>query len=459
MDAYRLDKILAAARLALPEGATVEIQGCDPIIASRFPVGEAAAVALAACGAAAAELWRLRTGRGQSLGVDVRAAAASLIGFALQRLDGQSTPRTAEGNPAVALYECGDERWIHLHGAFPGLKAGTFEVLKCAETAEAISTAVRSWNAQDLEDALAARGTCGAVVRTSDEWAAHPQGIALSALPAVEVVQIGDGPPAPLPEGERPLSGVRALDLTRVLAGPACGRTLAEHGADVLLVNSPGMPNVPPFVLDTSHGKRSAYVDLNAEGGQGTMRELIARADVFCQGYRSGAMERRGLGPKDVAAMRPGIVYVSINCYGHTGPWRERPGWEQLAQSATGIAAAQGEAGAPTLIPAAACDYTTGYLAAYGVMTALARRAVEGGSWHVRASLCQTAMWFTRLGGTCDPAAAKGLGELAGLMTQSETAEGRLTHLRPVLEMSETAPRWDRPSPALGADAAVWQGG
>jgi len=456
LDADRIDEILAAARLTRPDHAQVEITGSDPVLAARFPVGEAASVALAACGSAAGELWRLRTGRPQSVRVDVRAAAASLVGFVLQRLEGQATPRTAEGNPAVALYECGDGRWIHLHGAFPALKAGTFDVLRCDETAEAIAAAVRTWKAQDLEDGLAARGTCGAMVRTADEWAGHPQGIALSSLPAVEIVKIGDAPPAPLPAGDRPLAGIRALDLTRVLAGPACGRTLAEHGADVLLVNAPELPNVPPFVLDTSHGKRSAYLDLNTDDGARTMHELIAGADVFCEGYRSGAMVRRGLGPVDVAAMRPGIVYVSINCYGHVGPWRDRPGWEQLAQSATGIAAAQGAPGRPQLVPAAACDYTTGYLAAYGVMTALARRATEGGSWHVRASLCQTAMWLTRLGATCDPTTASGLGDVAGLMMQSETAEGRLTHLGPIAHMSETQPRWDRPSPPLGADPPVW---
>jgi crotonobetainyl-CoA:carnitine CoA-transferase CaiB-like acyl-CoA transferase len=457
LDANRLSRILAVARLTLPESAPVEITGADPVLAAKYPVGEAAAVALALCGSAAADLWRLRTGRAQSVRVDVRAAAASLISFMLQRLDGEATPRTAEGNPVVALYECGDGRWIHLHGAFPGLKAGAFDVLRCDDTAEAIAAAVRRWSAQDLEDALAARGTCGAMVRTAAEWGAHPQGLALVSLPAVEVVRIGDAPPTPLPDGDRPLAGLRVLDLTRVLAGPACGRTLAEHGADVLLVNAPDLPNVPAFVLDTSHGKRSAFVDLRTDDGARTIRDLAAGADVFCQGYRTGAMERRGLAPEDVAALRPGIVYVSINCYGHTGPWRERPGWEQLAQSACGLAAEQGAPGSPRLVPAAACDYTTGYLAAYGVMIALARRATEGGSWHVRASLCQTAMWFTRLGSTCDLAAASGLGDLAALLTQSDTAGGRLTHLAPVTHMSETPPRWSHPSPTLGADPPAWQ--
>jgi hypothetical protein len=154
--------------------------------------------------------------------------------------------------------------------------------------------------------------------------------------------------------------------------------------------------------------------------------------------------------------MRPGIIYVSINCYGHVGPWRERPGWEQLAQTVTGIAATDGSPERPKLIPAAACDYTTGYLAAYGTMLALAKRATEGGSWHVRASLCQTAMWLNRLGATCDPARATGLGDVTDLMTETETPFGRLAHLAPVLKMSATAPRWDLPTVPLGLHPPEW---
>jgi crotonobetainyl-CoA:carnitine CoA-transferase CaiB-like acyl-CoA transferase len=448
--------ILGAARITLPADSTAEITGVDPILPSRFRVGEAAAAALAACGVAASDLWMLRGGQRQSVTVDVRAAAASLLSFAFQRVDGKPTPRAAAGLGTVALYECGDGRWIHLHGAFPWHRAGTLDVLGCVDDAMEIAAAVRRWDGQSLEDALAARGLCGAMVRTVDEWRAHPQGDALAPLPAIEVIRIGDADPQPLPAAERPLSGIRALDLTRVLAGPACGRALAEHGAEVLLVSSPKLPSALPFVMDTSHGKRSAYLDLNTAPDAETLQNLIGDADVFAQGYRSGAMERRGFGPEDVARRRPGIIYVSINCYGHIGPWRERPGWEQLAQTVTGIAAQEGSIDRPKLIPAAACDYTTGYLAAYGVMVALARRATEGGSWHVRASLCQTAMWFDRLGATCDPAAATGIGDPADLMTQTATPFGQLAHLEPALKMSATPPRWDLPTVPLGTHAPKW---
>ncbi len=456
MERTRLDDILRSGGLALPGGADVEVTGADPVLAARFPVGEVAAAALAAGGAQAAHLWTLRGGAPQSASVDVRAAAASLLSFLFLRVDGDARPRPSETNPCVALYPCGDGRWVHLHGAFPHLLRGTLDVLDCAHDAESIGAAVRAWDAQALEDALAERGMCGAMVRTAEEWRAHPQGRALAGVPAVEIVRISDADPRPLGAGNAPLDGVRVLDLTRVLAGPACGRTLAQHGADVLHVSSPRLPTIDVFDIDTGHGKRSAHVDLD-DGGADTLRALLRDADVFIDGYRSGALERRGFGARDATAARPGIVYVSINCYGHAGPWARRPGWEQLAQSACGLAAAQASPERPQLIPAAACDYTTGYLAAYGVMAALARRAREGGSWHVRASLAQTAMWIERQGATCDPAAAVGAGNPQDLMMESATPFGTVHHLRPAIELSATPARWRRPTVPHGTHEPAWR--
>ncbi len=434
----------------------MSIDGEDPVIASRLAVGEAAAVAIAACGAAATALRRQRTGVSQDVRVDVRAAAASLLGFAYLRVAGKGIARINDSNPTVALYECADGRWIHLHGGFPNLRRGTLDVLGCGADTASIAAAVRSRRSDELEDALAERGMCGAIARTAEEWASHPQGQALAELAAVEVIKVGEQPPRPLTSERRPLGGVRVLDLTRVLAGPACGRMLAEHGADVLHIASPSLPTIELFDIETGHGKRSAYVDLDDAADAERLRRLVERADVFVDGYRHGALARHGFGTEDVVAMRPGIVHVAINCYGHVGPWRDRPGWEQLAQSATGMAAAQGAPGSPRLVPAAACDYTTGYLAAYGAMIALTRRAREGGSWLVRASLCQTAMWIGRLGAGCDPSAATGVGEVSDLLMTTATPFGEVTHLRPAAQLSATPGRWELPTVPLGTDEAVW---
>jgi crotonobetainyl-CoA:carnitine CoA-transferase CaiB-like acyl-CoA transferase len=431
-----LERLLRVAGLASPSDGEVKIAGRDPI-ASRFRLGEAAAAALAACGVAASEIWELRCGRRQQVRVSTRAAGASLLGFFFQRLAGRETPRPALSNPTVTLYPAKGGRWIHLHGGFPHLEDGTLRLLGCGQDAGEIARAVSLWEALALEEALAEAGLCGAAVRRAEEWLAHPP---------------GPGAPA-----ARPLSGLRVLDLTRVLAGPTCGRTLAEHGAEVLKISSPRLPSIEPFAIETGHGKRSAHLDLDQPGDAEQLRQLVRGADLFSQGYRSGALERLGFGVEELARLRPGLIHVSVNCYGHRGPWSGRRGWEQLAQCVTGIAAEQGSPERPQLVPAAACDYTTGYLAAFGALVALARRAREGGSYRVRASLCQTGMWIRGLGPAA-PGEASGLelAELAGLMTESESGWGRLQHLAPVVELSETRPRWEQVTVPLGTHPPRW---
>ncbi len=436
----------------------LRITGADPLLPSRYPIGEASAVALGAAALGAARVHRLRGGPEQTVAVDAAESASTLLGFALQRVDSDlDIARYAP--PVSALFQAGDGRWIHLHGGFPHLARGTLALLGCGPNADAdeIARAVARRGAVEWEDALAERGLCGAAVRSPEEWSRHDQGRALAGAPVVEVMRIDDADAVPAEAaGERPLDGLRVLDLTRVLAGPTCGRTLAMHGAQVLRIGAERMPSIEPFVIETGRGKRNAFLDLDRSEDLATLRRLVSTSDVFCQGYRSGALARRGLTPGELAAMRPGIVSVSINCYGHEGPWSERRGWEQLAQSASGLAATEGGDASPRLIPAAATDYTTGYWAAYGVMVALARRAIEGGSWHVRASLCQTAMWLERLGPHRDPDAATGLGAVGDRLQSCETAWGRLEHLGPAVTMSHTPPRWERPPCPLGTHPPEW---
>lgn len=445
------------AEVGLPTDVQVAIDEGPALLASKFPIGARAADALGACGAAAAVLWRDRTGVDQTVRVEQRRAEVSLLSFLMQRLEGAPTPRTAEGMALVALYECGDGRWIHLHGAFPKLAQRTVEVIGGAvgDDVPAVAARVKQWSAQELEDALASVGACGAMVRSSDEWAAHPQSAALTPLGRVSVEKIADGPVVPVGDGLRPLGGVRALDLTRVLAGPTAGRVLAEHGADVLHVNGEHLDNVPAFVMDTSHGKRSTALDLNNPDDAERLRSLVRDADVFTQGYRGEALERRGFGTDDLVALNPSIISVTINCYGDVGPWRTRPGWEQLSQSVTGLAHAEGDPGSPRLIPAAAADYTTGYLAALGTMAALRRRSIEGGSYRVRASLCQTATWIGADGPCMDPSLAQ-MGDMSAWQTTTQTAFGELTHLTPVAQLSATPARWDLPSAPLGTHDPTW---
>ena len=453
--------LLAEVGLPADEIGMTIVDG-PPVLATTFPIGARAAAALGACGVAAALLWRDRTGEDQAVVVDARRAEVSLVSFALQRLDGAATPRTAEGRPLVALYQCADGRWIHLHGAFPRLATRTVHVIGGDVDADAdeVARRVAAFAAPVLEDALAAAGACGAMVRSSQEWAAHPQRAAITPLGRVSIEKVADGPVVPVGDGLRPLGGVRVLDLTRVLAGPACARLLAEHGADVLHVNGEHLDNVPAFVIDTGPGKRSTSLDLRSDADVDVLRALVRDGDVFSQGYRSGALERRGFGPAQLAELNPGIIAVTINCYGDTGPWRERPGWEQLGQSVTGIAMAEGAsldpAGRPRLVPAAAADYTTGYLAALGTMAALRRRSIEGGAYHVRASLCQTATWIAEDGACVEPSTATGLGDITPWLVEEPTSVGMLTHLTPVAQLSATPARWATPVVPLGTHPPIW---
>ncbi len=441
--------------LDLPEPSdSIELIGRDPVLQTRFRVGEAAAAALAAIGLAISDIWEQRTGRRQDVRVAVPVAAASLISFAFQRLADADTPFRDPG--LTDFYPTRDERWFLVHRGFPRNLEGILELLSCEETPESISQAVSRRDAQALEDEFGERGLCGAMVRTEEDWMSHAQAAALAERPVVDVIRVGDGDPKPFPTGKCPLSGVRVLDLTRVLAGPTCGRTLAAHGADVLRIDSPNLPDFPFFIMDTGHGKRSAHLDLTQSDDADRLRDLVLKADVFGQGYRLGAMERLGFGPEALHELRPGLIYTSINCYGHTGPWQRRPGWEQLAQTVTGIAAEHG-GDRPQLLPAAATDYTTGYLAALGTIVALARRAREGGSYHVRVSLSRTAMWLQGLGRTKEPGSGITEEIVAPAMIDSETPRGRLYHLGPVLELSETEPRWERPTVPLGTHEPVWE--
>ena len=268
---------------------------------------------------------------------------------------------------------------------------------------------------------------------------------------------IGEAPAEPLPPfetkgAERPLSGVRALDLTRVLAGPTSGRVLAENGADVLHIAAPHLPYQTEILMDTGHGKRCAWVDLTKPAGIKTMTGLLREADIFTQGYRPGTIANRGFSPEQVAALRPGIVCVSICAYGHEGPLALRRGFDSIVQNVTGLAATQGSLAKPRNLPVQALDYIAGYLGALGAMAGLARRIEQGGSWLVRVSLVQVAHWLAGLG-TVD--ASKGASELteaelARYLMESDGPFGHLRHLKPVTQFSETPAYFAKPAEPLG---------
>ena len=437
----------------------LDLTGQDPVLPSSFRIGTIAQAAIAASALAAGEVWYRRSGRRQRIAVDMRHAAAEFRSECYLKIDGGPPPELWD--KIAGTYQTGDGRWVRLHTNFPHHRDGILDLLGSAYDRDAVAAAFGQWRGQDFEDAVAARGLVATMMRTPAEWQAHPQAQALDRQPLIHLEPIGEAPPRPLDAAARPLAGIRVLDLTRIIAGPVCGRTLAAHGADVMRVTAPHLPFVAALVTDAGRGKLSAHLDLGSEDGREGLRKLIAEADVFVQGYRPGGLDRWGFSPQEVAALRPGIVYVSLSAYGHVGPWSPRRGFDSLIQTASGINHAEAEAcglDRPKALPCQALDHASGYFMAAAAMAALAQRAERGGSWHARVSLARTGRWIQGLGqidggfDTADP----GPDDVRDLMQESESGFGRLTAVRHAAQLAETPAAWVRPSMPLGSHPPAW---
>lgn len=443
----------------------IHVEGDDPGLPSVYRIGTLASATIGAQALAAAQCHRLRTGRGQRVEVTMRRALAAFRSERYLRIDEGAAPELRD--PLMGFYETRDGRWIQLHTNFAHHREGVVKLLGCANEYEAVVKAIRDWDGSTLDQALADAGLCAALIRSPDEWAEHEQAAAVAALPLFEIERIGDAPPLPIGReattqgAAQPLTGTRVLDLSRIIAGPVAGRTLAQHGADVLLVNGPHLPNIAPLVIDNGRGKRSAVLDLREARSRDTLLGLAKEADVFLQSYRPGALAARGFSPQELARVKPGIVYVSVCAYGREGPWATRRGFDSLVQSASGIAWTEREAAggsAPKHLPCQALDHATGYLAAFGAMVALARRAVEGGSWHVRLSLAQTGHWLQSFGTIGDGwrAADVKREEVLDCVQHIASPFGRVAAVAPAETMSETPPRFNCPPVPVGTHEPRW---
>ena len=447
--------------------AAVHLTGADPQLPSTFAVATAATAAVAATTLSAARLWRERAGTAEDpmVRVDAREAAIAFRSERYLRVDGAPLPAL---DRLTGDYLARDG-WVRLHCNYPNHRDAALRALGLrtddlrTDDPDAVSAAVSRRDAVEIEEAVHAAGGAAAALRSPAQWHAHPQSLAVSAVPLVAVDQLDPTPPDRLPPAERPLQGVRVLDLTRVIAGPVAGRTLAAHGAQVLRVGADHLPLVPALVIDTGFGKRFCHIDLRAHSGRETLRRLIAEADIVVQSFRPGALARLGLGPADCARLRPGLVYVDVSAWGQVGPWRFRRGFDSLVQMACGIAdegrAAAGDPqGPPRPLPAQVLDHATGFLAAFGAIEGLRRRHNDGGSWHVQVSLARTAHWLAGLDRVAsglsipDP----GLDDIADLLDEAPTPFGRVRHVRPPGMITGAPPHWASPPHPPGSDPPTW---
>ncbi|KJC49399.1 carnitine dehydratase [Bradyrhizobium sp. LTSP885] len=432
----------------------VRLTGAEPQLPSSFRVAAAAQASIAAAGLAAAEIWTARRGETQDVAVDMRHAVVECRSERYLRVDDKPPPPAWD--KIAGVYSVRDGRFVRLHTNFPHHRDAVCKVLNCQAERDDVQAALLQWDGEAFETAAYAAGGVVALMRSHDEWSATLHAKALATLPLIEIEKIGDAAPKPWPAGDRPLAGIRVLDMSRVIAGPVAGRTLAAHGADVLLISGPGLPVIPWLTIDTGRGKLTSFVELTSDEGRAVMRRLVAQADIVSQGYRPQAIARLGFSAEEAARINPGIVYVTLSAYGHAGPWAERRGFDSLVQTTTGFNHAEGQAAGvdgPKELPAQMLDHATGYFMAFGAMMAKARQAREGGSWHVRVSLAQTGRWLWNLGRVAGGLATADLkaDAVTPFIEQLPSGFGTLSSVRHAAVLSKTPAYWARPAMPLGS--------
>ncbi|WP_295988781.1 CoA transferase [uncultured Variovorax sp.] len=422
---------------------------------SAFRVTDLAAAAIGAAGIAAAELLQASTGRLPAVRVD-RRMASLWFGMSLRPLGWKMPP---QWDPVAGNYRARD-RWIRLHTNAPHHRDAALSVLGCAGEAKSVALAVSRWDASALEDAVVSRGGCAAVMYSRQEWAEHPQGQAVASEPLLHVHTHGSVATRDWqPLSDRPLRGIRVLDLTRILAGPVATRFLAGLGAEVLRIDPYGWEE-PGTVPEVVLGKRCARLNLKNPADLDVLRQLLRGADIIVHGYRSDALARLGLDAAQRRELNPALIDVSLDAYGWSGPWRCRRGFDSLIQMSTGIAEAGMRAmhgHEPVNLPVQAIDHATGYLMAAAALRGLTQRMTQGAGTEVRASLARTAAVLQLR--------PEGVSEVAEIAADTpsdraahveQTSWGPAARLLPPLEIEGAPLAWRYPARALGAYEPEW---
>lgn len=466
-----LERVLAGMGLSAADGGgKVDFVGRDPILPSVFRIATAAGIGLAAKSVAMAALWRARGGDGQDITVDLRKAPHRLCPFYDRKwelLNGYPprNPADPETPFSLSFYETRDQRWVMPLNLYPRLKTSALRFLDCADSGEAVAAAIRKRDAAELEQAAAQAGIVMPMIRSAEEFLQEQHyRDALENLPLVEVEKIGESDPIPFtPDPTAPLSGIRALGMARVIAGAGTGRALALHGADVLNIWRPTDFEIDLLYATANVGVRSSLLDVASTDGAATMRALLKDADVFYANRRAGFLAKLGLSPEEAARAKPGIVHASVSLHGQTGPWANRPGFDQSAGCVSGVVTLEGSPQAPKLPTILVVnDYLGAWLLTTGIVAALMRRAKEGGSYRVHVSLTRLSVWLYTLG-LFDKDWAKATADsapdhryLAPDVFRADTPLGRYQGVTDQVTMSLTPGRYDPVLVPRGSCAPAW---
>lgn len=420
---------------------------------SCWPVSDLAAASITAAAMAVSDLVGLCA---PSPPVSVSYRSASLwFGWSIKPVDWQMP------NPwdAIAGDYAARDGWIKIHTNAPRHREAALAVLKCEPTREAVARMVAQRDGQEWEDAIVAAGGCAAWLRFAEQWTSHPQGRVVASEPLI----IWDKQPtsqetAWQPSPVRPLAGLRVLDLTRIIAGPVATRFLAGYGADVLRIDPPDWDE-DAVAPEVTLGKRCARLDLKTEAGRDRFRKLLSTADILVHGYRKDALAKIGFDTSARQGIRPGLIDISLNAYGHSGPWEGRRGFDSLVQFSTGIAAAGmdwRQSAVPVSLPVQALDHATGYLLAAAAVRALIARTTGEGRLMARLSLARTAKLL--MDHRSHPTERE-FGKAAGrdhAASLEQSAWGPAYRLLPPVTIEGAPMWWDRPASRLGSVSADW---
>jgi crotonobetainyl-CoA:carnitine CoA-transferase CaiB-like acyl-CoA transferase len=388
-------------------GGQLTFYGQDPIVPSRIRFATTAGIGLAAKTIAAAAVWRDRTGQGQDIHVDVRKAFRRFSGFfdgIWETVNGRSPAMGYfDNNPFFKFplfRETRDGRHITTLSFYPKLHQRALNFFRCSDSLESLQNSILQWRADDLEVAAAEEGLVLAKVRTFQEFSKEMQYTdVLAKMPLISVEKIGESEPVPFkPDAKAPLDGIRAFGMGHVIAGAGIGRDMAFYGADVLNIWRPNDTEVEAFFWDVQVGMRSTILDSTKED-RAKFDTLLKDADIFFANKRPGYLKSNGLDAEELCAKKPGLIHATIVLHGETGPWSNRPGFDEIGATVAGIFALEGSLASPKqppIIPI--CDNVVGWLGTVGVLAALRRRAVEGGSYKVVVSLTRTVLWQLSLG-------------------------------------------------------------
>jgi crotonobetainyl-CoA:carnitine CoA-transferase CaiB-like acyl-CoA transferase len=491
---FDIDKAFAAFMRDLggnaeDAGGRVLFTGRDPILQSPFRLGACMAIPAMAGGVGAAAVWRERTGQAQELSIDLRQALYGIAPWARFLADfniaagilppGWLPPewtwdptlngRNIQapfllGNPlGFQVFETKDGRLVTPTGIYPHHFIGFLSLIGAGPEQRQIADRIRAFDSAELEEMVGEAGMIMGIHRTVAEWAAHPQGQAIANIPVIEIIKIGDSDPIPWANSPTaPLSGIRVLSNSHVIASSTASRTLAGYGAEALHVARDQGFEHDGIVVDVNVGMRSTLLDLKNPEQNRVQQRLVPGADVFVEGFRGRKMEELGFGAEELARVKPGIVYLSVRPYGWEGPWKMFAGFDMEALTVTGCTLIEGGGQRPRFPRTFVLnDYIAGYMGAAGVIAALRRRAQEGGSYHVRVHLARCATWFQSLGFNADGDFERRGPDnqlVAPEVIRGQTPYGEVERLAPLVKLSRTPVRWRTPLVAVrGGDLPVWE--